>query len=103
MALFHGHTHGSPPSRTRWNGKDFNRNLKEGVWVFNPDDAGAAKTDRRDPSKGVGLRHGFLYLEVIDRKGAEDDEMIVRSLASKDNWATHQWDAYWSFEISIPE
>ncbi len=103
VALFHGHTHGSPPSRTRWNGKDFNRHLQEGVWVFNPDDAGAAKTDRRDPSKGVGLRHGFLYLEVIDRKGRQEDEMIVRSFASKDNWATHQWDARWSFKISIPE
>ena len=50
----------------------------------------------------MGLRHGFLYLEVIDSKGGEGDEMIVRSFASKDNWATHQWDAHRSFKITIP-
>jgi hypothetical protein len=103
VALFHGHTHGSPPTRTRWNGKEFNRNLKEGVWVFNPDDAGAAKTNPRNPSEGVGLRHGFLYLEVIDRAGDADDEMIVLTYASKDNWKTHQWDKRWAVKITIPE
>ena len=103
VALFHGHTHGSPPTRTRWNGKEFNRKLKEGVWLFNPDDAGAAKTNPRNPTEGVGLRHGFLYLEVIDRTGDADDEMIVLTYASKDNWKTHQWDKRWAVKITIPK
>lgn len=103
VALFHGHTHGSPPSRTRWNGQKFGRSLDKGVWVFNPDDAGAAKTHPKDSTKGVGLNHGFLYVELIDREGDDADAFVVRSYASKDNWETHKWDARWSYKVSIPK
>ena len=102
VALFHGHTHGSPPSRMIWDGKKFGTKLSTGIDVFNPDDAMAAKTDPRDPTKGVGLRHGFLYVELIDRAGSENDEFIVRSYASKDNWANHNWNSIWSKKIHIP-
>ena len=102
VALFHGHTHGSPPSRMIWDGKTFGTRLKAGVDVFNPDDAMAAKTDPRDAKNGVGLRHGFLYVELIDRAGVKDDRFIVRSYASKDNWATHEWHRLWSKSIRIP-
>jgi hypothetical protein len=99
IALFHGHTHGSPPSRMLWDGKTFAAGLAEGIDVFNPDDAAAAKTDPRDPSQAVGLRHGFLYVELIDRSGTQSDQFIVRSYATKDNWATHQWQTMWSKPI----
>ena len=45
VALFHGHTHGSPPSRLLWDGKQFGSRLESGLPVFNPDDAFAAKTE----------------------------------------------------------
>ncbi len=103
IALFHGHTHGSPPSRTRWNGRSFAKNLADGVDVFNPDDIGAAKTDRKNPQQGVGLRHGFLYVELIDNEGIERDRFIVRSYATRDNWATHDWHTTWSRSVNVPD
>jgi len=103
VAMFHGHTHGSPPSRLQWNGTQFAAELPRGIDVFNPDDSGAAKTDRRDPSKGVGLRHGFLYVELIDREGVDSDEFIVRSVATKDNWKTHGWDRIWRKPVRVPD
>ncbi|MCP4849187.1 MAG: hypothetical protein GY899_14695 [Verrucomicrobiaceae bacterium] len=105
IALLHGHTHGSPPSRLQWNGVKFAGALPADpvtVDVFNPDDSGAAKTDRRDPDRGVGLRHGFLYAELIDREGEKDDEFVVRSIATKDNWESHDWDRTWVKKVNIP-
>ncbi len=103
IALFHGHTHGSPPSRMIWNGQEFHSKLDSGIDVFNPDDASAAKTDPRDPTKGVGLLHGFLYVELIDRPGSQEDQFVVRSYASKDNWVSHDWHTSWSKSIRVPD
>jgi len=103
IALFHGHTHGSPPSRMMWNGERFAAKLPEGVCVYNPDDAAAAKTDPRNAAQGVGLRHGFLYVELVDRHGEGDDHLIVRSYASRDNWATHDWHTVWKQAIDVPD
>ncbi len=102
VALFHGHTHGSPPSRMVWDGEQFGTELSAGVDVFNPDDAAAAKTDTRNPNQGVGLRHGFLYVELVDKPGTEDDQFVVRSYASTDNWASHDWHSQWSKRIPVP-
>ena len=102
-ALFHGHTHGSPPSRNRWNGKQFSPGLKKGLDLFNPDDAGASKTDRNNPGKGAGLAHGVLYVELIDRPGDKSDSLVVRSYATRDNWRTHGWHSIWKRTINIPE
>ena len=103
IALFHGHTHGSPPSRLQWNGTQFARELPRGIDVFNPDDSGAAKTDPRNPDQQVGARHGFLYVELVDRKGTDNDEFVVRSIATDDNWATHRWDKIWRKAVQIPQ
>jgi len=103
IALFHGHTHASPPSRMMWDGEQFGNSLTAGLNIFNPDDIGAAKTDLQDPSKAVGLPHGFLYVELIDAKGTQDDHLIVRSYASRDNWATHDWHSNWKINVAIPK
>ncbi|MCP3691996.1 MAG: hypothetical protein GY917_07360, partial [Planctomycetaceae bacterium] len=102
IALLHGHTHGSPPSRLQWDGLKFAGELPGGIDVFNPDDSGAAKTDRRNPGQGVGLRHGFLYAELIDREGEQNDEFVVRSIATRDNWESHGWDRTWVRKVTIP-
>jgi cytolysin (calcineurin-like family phosphatase) len=102
VALFHGHTHGSPPSRLLWDGKQFGSRLESGLPVFNPDDAFAAKTDSRDPTKGHGINHGFLYVEVQDRAGVENDVLDVRSYFSKDNWETHDWRDRWEIKVRVP-
>lgn len=102
IALLHGHTHGSPPSRLQWDGLKFAGKLPGGIDVFNPDDSGAAKTDRRNPGQAVGLRHGFLYAELIDREGEKNDEFVVRSIATKDNWESHHWDRTWVRKVTIP-
>jgi hypothetical protein len=98
-ALFHGHTHGSPPSRMRWDGVKFGQG--QGLDVYNPDDSGAAKTDPKDPAVGKGLRHGFLYVEVWDRAGTAQDEIVVRSYFTKDNWQTHSWGKRWVRALQI--
>ena len=103
IALFHGHTHGSPPSRTRWNGREFATNLPNGLAVFNPDDIGSAKTDRKNPGKGVGLRHGFLYVELLDKEGIQRDRLIVRSYATRDNWESHDWHSTWNLSVEVPD
>lgn len=103
IGLFHGHTHGSPPSRLQWNGQRFGNDLQNGIDVFNPDDSAAAKTDSRDPSRGAGLRHGFLYVELIDHPGTSKDRFLVRSYATKDNWETHGWQRHWEKSISAPD
>jgi hypothetical protein len=103
IALFHGHTHGSPPSRLQWDGKQFAAKLPGGIDVFNPDDSAAAKTDPRDPAKMVGGAHGFLYVELIDRPGTANDEFIVRSYATRDNWTTHDWHSQWRKAIRVPD
>ncbi|MCH2581345.1 MAG: hypothetical protein MK133_09135, partial [Planctomycetes bacterium] len=102
-ALFHGHTHGSPPSRNRWNGKQFSPGLKKGLDRFNPDAAGASKPARNNPGKGAGLAHGVLYVELIDRPGDKSDSLVVRSYATRDNWRTHGWHSIWKRTINIPE
>jgi hypothetical protein len=101
VALFHGHTHGSPPSKLMWDGQQFAANLTGGIDIFNPDDSAAAKTDPRDPQQAVGLAHGFLYVELIDRPGTDDDHFIVRSYATRDNWTTHDWHTRWSKNIRV--
>ncbi len=103
LALFHGHTHGSPPNKMMWNGQQFSGKLAEGIEVFNPDDIGAAKTDPKTPGQGVGLLHGFLYVELIDKKGTKEDRLIVRSYATRDNWRSHDWHTTWNRNIKIPD
>ncbi|MGB1930835.1 MAG: metallophosphoesterase [Mariniblastus sp.] len=103
IGLFHGHTHGSPPSKIQWNESGFGPSVENGIDVFNPDDSGAAKTNPKDATKPLGLNHGFLYIEIIDRPGTKRDEMIVRSRYTKDNWANHQWGTTWAKKISIPK
>lgn len=101
VALFHGHTHASPPRHRRWDGEQLGGDLA-GLDVYDPDDVGAAKTDPKDPSLGVGLRHGFLYVELIDRPGVASDEWRVRSCATSDNWVTHAWLESWSKPVAAP-
>lgn len=103
IGLFHGHTHGSPPSKIQWNESGFGPSVENGIDVFNPDDSGAAKTNPKDATKPLGQHHGFLYIEIIDRPGTKRDEMIVRSRYTKDNWANHQWGTTWTKKISIPK
>ena len=100
-ALFHGHTHGSPPSRIRWNGKAFGSRLEAGLDIFNPDDSGAAKSDKRNPGKGVGTNHGFLYVEFLDHPGTKPDQLVIRSYATRDNWATHDWHSSWTRDFPV--
>lgn len=102
VALFHGHTHGSPSSKMMWDGKEFSSTLADGIDVFNPDDIGAAKTDRANPDRGVGLLHGFLYVELINEDGVDKDQLIVRSYTTRDNWQTHDWHTTWTRSVSIP-
>ncbi len=52
--------------------------------------------------KAVGIKHGFLYVELIDRDGDAKDEFTVRSVATDDNWATHRWDRIWKKPAKIP-
>ncbi len=102
IAMFHGHTHGSPPSRMQWLGDQFGSELAEGIDFFNPDDSAAAKTNPQDAANPIGLAHGFLYVEMLDRPGQANDELIVRSVLTKDNWATRSWGKTWRKAIQIP-
>ncbi len=102
VALFHGHTHGSPPSRITWNENGFGPDLEQGIDVFNPDDSGAGKINPQDPANPLGIRHGFLYVELIDRPGTAADQFVVRSVLTNDNWRTHQWGQEWKKNIGIP-
>lgn len=101
VALVHGHTHGSPPSMMTWDGVKFGRDLPGGIDVFNPDDSGAAKEDRRKPGTIQGGAHGFLYAELIDERGEDQDRFVVRSYFTKDNWATHRWGVQWERKVSM--
>lgn len=101
IAVVHGHTHGSPPSRIRWDGTRFARDLDGGIDVFNPDDSGAAKEDPRHPGMQVGAAHGFLYAELIDAPGNDDDRFVVRSYFTEDNWETAQWESRWEKSVSL--
>ena len=103
VAMFHGHTHGSPPSRLQWRNGEFANELPGGFDVFNPDDSGAAKTDPKQPGQPVGIQHGFLYVELRDRPGSVSDELVVRSVFTKDNWATHDWGTTWKKPVHIPK
>jgi hypothetical protein len=103
VALFHGHSHGSPPSRIKWNENGFGPDLEQGIDVFNPDDSGAGRTNPDDPANPLGVRHGFLYVELIDRPGIGADQFVVRSVLTNDNWKTHQWGQVWEKNIKIPE
>lgn len=96
VAMFHGHTHGSPPSRTRWNGEVVSNGLPTapGVLdVFNPDDASAAHSDR----------HGLLYVEINDHAGVVDDSISVRSYYTQNDWRTAVWGQRWDRAIAIPD
>lgn len=103
IALIHGHTHGSPPSKTMWDGKKFAADLPGGIPVLNPDDSGAAKEDPRAPGQGVGFAHGFLYAELIDAPGSREDRFVVRSYFTKDNWETHGWGTRWEMPVALGE
>lgn len=102
IAIFNGHTHGSPPRHAYWNGFKLNSKPtgEKNFNSFDPDDSGAAKIHNGKP---VGLRHGFLYVEIIDHRGEQNDMLKVRSYMTKDNWETHGWDKIWEFKISIPD
>ena len=101
IALVHGHTHGSPPSKVMWDGTKFGRDLPGGIDVLNPDDSGSAKEDRRRPGTIQGAAHGFLYAELIDAPGRENDRFVLRSYFTKDNWETHHWGVRWERKISV--
>jgi hypothetical protein len=101
-ALFHGHSHASPPSRLRWDGTRFGPNLEAGIDVFNPDDLGAAKRDPKDPDRPASVRHGFLYVELIDEAGTERDRLRVRSVSTADGWETHVWNGISDRALRIP-
>jgi hypothetical protein len=99
IAIFNGHTHGSPPRHRRWDGKRIARDV-EGIDNYDPDDAGASKLHQGKP---VGLAHGLLYVEIIDCPGTQDDRMLVRSYATRDNWETAWWDQLWQKSIRSPD
>jgi len=98
IAIFNGHTHGSPPRHHRWNGKQLDRDI-EGIDNFDPDDAGASKLHNGKP---VGLNHGLLYVEIHDHPGTQRDRMLVRSCITRDNWDTRRWDKLWQKPVRIP-
>ena len=64
------------------------------------DDAGASKLHKGEP---VGLAHGLLYVEIIDRPGTDNDRMLVRSYVTRDNWETARWDRLWEKPIQSPD
>ena len=99
IAIFNGHTHGSPPRRAVWDGTKLGRDL-QGIDSFDPDDAAAAKIHN---GKAVGLRHGVLYVELIDRAGTDNDQMVVRSYTTRDNWEHGAWDQHWTRSIRVPQ
>ena len=99
IAIFNGHTHGSPPRRHGWDGKNFGSQVK-GIDNYDPDDAAASKIHKGKP---VGLAHGVLYVEAIDRPGEDKDEFFVRSYLTRDNWTTAKWDRLWKKPIRIPD
>lgn len=99
VAIFNGHTHGSPPKHRRWNGKQISPTI-EGIDNYDPDDAGASKLHKGKP---VGLAHGLLYVQIIDRPGTQQDTMLVRSYVTRDNWKTAHWDRLWKKPIKSPD
>ena len=99
IAIFNGHTHGSPPKHRRWDGKRIGSDV-DGIDNFDPDDAGASKLHKGKP---VGLAHGLLYVEIIDRPGSKHDAMTVRSYVTRDNWETARWDRLWQKQIESPD
>ncbi len=101
VAIFNGHTHASPPRRQVWTGPSLLGDKPEakGIDSFDPDDSGAAKMHRGKP---VGLRHGLLYVELIDRPAMAPDEFVVRSYFTKDNWKTAQWGKVWRKTVELP-
>ena len=99
IAIFNGHTHGSPPKLRRWNGEEIGSNLN-GFDNFDPDDAGASKLHNGKP---VGLSHGLLYVEIVDQPGVLKDSMTVRSYVTRDNWHTAKWDRIWRKMIQAPD
>jgi len=101
IALVHGHTHGSPPSKLTWDGATFGPDLPGGLDVFNPDDSGAAREDPNRPGQQVGAAHGFLYAELIDAPGGEHDRFVVRSYLTRDNWKTHRWGVMWERKVVL--
>jgi len=99
VAIFNGHTHGSPPKKRRWDGRRIGPNV-DGIDNYDPDDCGAAKIHNGQP---VGLNHGLLYIEIVDHAGTDRDQMHVRSYATQDNWETARWDRLWSKAIRSPD
>jgi len=99
IAIFNGHTHGSPPKHRRWDGKRIGPDV-DGIDNYDPDDAGASKLHKGKP---VGLAHGLLYVEIIDRPGTGHDQMQVLSYVTRDNWETARWDRNWQKPIESPD
>lgn len=98
VAIFNGHTHGSPPRHNRWDGKKLGPKVA-GIDNYDPDDAGASKLHKGKP---VGLAHGLLYVELIDRPGVDNDRFLVRSYKTRDNWKNAQWDQVWQKPVRVP-
>jgi cytolysin (calcineurin-like family phosphatase) len=99
VAIFNGHTHGSPPRHRVWDGTRIGSDV-DGISSFDPDDAGASKLHNGQP---VGLAHGFLYVEIHDLPGTDHDELRVRSFITRDNWETANWDRLWVKRITSPD
>lgn len=92
-AIFHGHSHQSPPSLAYWDGSGITTIPGgEGVYpVINPDDISFYGNDE----------HGFLYVEIINRDGIDNDEILFRSLFTQDDWETYEWHEQWSLPTEI--
>ncbi len=102
VAVFNGPTDSSPPSRSKWNENEFGSDLKNGIDVFNTDDSVASRSNPKDVENLVDKRHGFLYVEMIDRPGDDKDEFVVRSITTEDNWESSAWGKEWRKTIQIP-
>jgi len=88
IGIVHGHTHGDP-RMYNWNG----------MRVFDTDDACASKIHNGKP---VGLRHGFLYMSIVNRPGVNNDRFHIWSFYTTDNWKTSSQRDYWNVSVSIP-
>ena len=71
IAILHGHTHAR--NVLTWNGDS--TAAKQGISVFNVDNASHFHTDKQ----------AFMYFEISRR------ELLVRECSTTDGWQSHQW------------